>query len=135
MDQALDHKVRQRANEICEYCRMPQAFYRQRFPIDHVIARQHGGTTIEENLALCCPSCNRYKGPNVAGIDAVTGQLVPLFHPRKDRWNEHFHWQGARLIGLTPLGRTTIAVLNINNGKYVSTRESLIAEGVFPPAS
>jgi hypothetical protein len=69
---------------------MPQSAYDLPFQIDHIIARQHGGQTRSNNLALACTRCNLNKGPNIAGIDAKSGALVPLYHPRLDRWSEHF---------------------------------------------
>ena len=39
----LDRTIRERAGGTREYCRFPQAAFRLRFPIDHIIARQHGG--------------------------------------------------------------------------------------------
>jgi 5-methylcytosine-specific restriction endonuclease McrA len=41
--------------------------------IDHIIAEQHGGATIADNLALACLHCHRPKGPNIASIDVETG--------------------------------------------------------------
>ena len=42
---------------MCEYCRMPESNYLTvPFPIDHIIARQHGGSTTLDNLALSCLS-------------------------------------------------------------------------------
>jgi hypothetical protein len=35
---------------------------------------------VSENLALACCYCNRYKGPNLAGIDPQYGNIVSLFH-------------------------------------------------------
>lgn len=52
------------------------------FSVDHIVARQHGGPTVLENLALACLHCNRHKGPNIAGTDPSTGEIVRLFHPR-----------------------------------------------------
>jgi hypothetical protein len=112
---------------------MPQAAYRFRFPIDHIIARQHGGSTLSRNLALACLRCNAHKAPNLAGLDPDTGDLVRLFHPRKDRWSDHFRWKKAKLIGLTPIGRTTISVLSINHPDPVAVRTALLREGLFPP--
>ena len=89
--------------------------------------------TSEENPALCCPKCNRYKGPNLAGFDPETRQVVSLFHPRKQRWMDHFHWKGPVLVAITPTGRVTIAVLNINDPARIAMRQTLIEEGVFPP--
>lgn len=85
------------------------------------------------NLALSCFYCNSFKGPNIAGLDPLTGILSPLFHPRQQEWTEHFRWEGAQLIGLTATGRTTIEVLGINGADFVLLRMSLIREGVFPP--
>jgi hypothetical protein len=111
---------------------MPQSCYSTRFVLDHIIARQHGGTAETGNLALCCLFCNRFKGPNIASIDPVTRRMSRLFHPRRDVWSEHFEWEGAILIGKTVVGRATIQVLAINDPNYVDVRNSLIREGLFP---
>lgn len=133
MDADLTSEVRRRAGEACEYCRMPQAAHVRTFAVDHVIARQHGGATTPDNLALACLRCNSHKGPNLAGIDPDSGRMTRLFRPRRDEWDEHFRWNGPYLVGLTDVGRTTIAVLTINHPHYVALRESLMAEGLFPP--
>ena len=112
---------------------MPQLAYRFRFPIDHIIACQHGGDTAAANLCLACPRCNLNKGPNIAGLDPFTGKLVRLFHPRRHKWLAHFSWDGPLLRGKTAIGRTTVRVLAINETNAVEIRESLLAEGVFPP--
>ena len=129
----LDRKVRRRAKGLCEYGRLPQAADPWTFQVDHIIAEQHRGKTRLNNLALACPRCNRCKGPNLSGLDAQTRRLTPLFHPRRDRWSDHFRWRGPRLIGLTAIGRVTIQVLNMNHPDDLKLRRSLIAEGVFPP--
>ena len=133
MTTALERQVRRRARGRCEYCRLPRAASRITFPIDHIIAQQHGGATRADNLALSCAHCNAHKGPNIAGIDPVDGALVPLFHPRRDRWADHFQWRGTELVGRTPVGRVTIHVLAMNDPPIVALREALIAEGIFPP--
>lgn len=132
MKKALDRRARERAKNACEYCRMPQSAYRFRFPIDHIIARQHGGPTTPSNLALACLRCNGHKGPNLTGIDPTSGQLARLFHPRRDRWSRHFRWRGAVLVGRTAIGRATVVVLNINHPDAVAVRKSLMEEGAFP---
>jgi hypothetical protein len=100
-----------------------------RHVLDHIIARQHGGETEFHNLALICMRCNQHKGPNVAGIDPQSGSIVSLFHPRRDSWNEHFRYEGAVLVGLTPAGRATITVLAINMPLRVAARQALIEAG------
>jgi hypothetical protein len=134
MDKALDLAVRARARGLCEYCHAPQAYYAERFEIDHIISRQHQGITAPENLALCCLECNRRKGPNISSIDSQTGKRSDLFDPRRDIWKEHFAWRGPTLVGLTAVGRATVALLEINRSPRVTVRQTLIEEGVFPPA-
>jgi HNH endonuclease len=131
-DQGLIQQVWQRARACCEYCRMPQELDPLPFQIDHIIARKHGGPTRAENLALACFPCNNHKGPNIAGIDPDTGSVTPLFHPRRDDWQEHFVWHGPELIGRTPIGRATVAVLAINLPRRLALRRAFIEEGVFP---
>ncbi len=129
----LERRVRRRAKDRCEYCRVPQSASRLRHQIDHIVARHHDGETTSDNLALCCVPCNLYKGTNIAGIDPTTGKLTRLFHPRRDRWQEHFAWLGPVLQGSTAVGRTTIRVLVLNSPDRVAAREALIEEGIFPP--
>jgi hypothetical protein len=133
MNPALEQLVWQRAHSRCEYCQLPQAFSPLPRAIDHIVARQHHGPTVAENLALACFFCNSYKGPNIAGLNPQTGRTVRLFHPRKDRWNRHFDWNGPYLVGRTHTGRVTIALLEINRPEAVDLREYLIREGSFPP--
>lgn len=131
MNRDVVREVRQRSQERCEYCHLPVAVYPLPFHVDHVIARQHGGLTILENLALAYLHCNKHKGPNIAGTDPNTSELTRLFHPRTDSWNEHFEWRGATLAGRTTIGRTTIHALAINDPDFVSVREALIREQTF----
>jgi hypothetical protein len=131
MERSLEDLVWARADDRCEYCWMPQAFDPLKFQIDHIIANQHLGQTIESNLALACYACNHHKGPNIAGFDLVTQQTVPLFNPRRDVWFEHFAWQGPKLTGLTAIGRVSVHVMAINRYHRVSLRSKLIQEGVF----
>lgn len=133
MTDDLRRRVRRRARNRCEYCQLPQAAIRPRHQVDHIIASQHEGGDAPSNLALACIHCNLHKGPNIAGRDPQTGELTRLFHPRRDRWKLHFAWNEAWLIGLTPVGRTTVNVLAMNDPLLVGAREALIALGRFPP--
>ena len=129
----LARRVRRRARYRCEYCQLPQSAVPIRHQVDHIVAEQHEGGDEPSNLALACAHCNRHKGPNLSGLAPVTRELTRLYNPRQDRWREHFAWQGTVLIGLTAVGRTTIQVLAINDRDMVEARETLIAEGRFPP--
>jgi 5-methylcytosine-specific restriction endonuclease McrA len=129
MDELLAEQVRRRASYICEYCRMPQVYYPTiPFPIDHIIARQHGGPTRLGNLALSCLHCNSHKGPNIAGIDPKSKKLTKLFNPRRHKWARHFRWHGPYLAGRTAIGRVTIAVLAMNDPEAVQVRQALLEE-------
>jgi hypothetical protein len=132
MDRRLRELVVARAERCCEYCRLPQNCDPIPFEIDHIIPQKHGGPTESENLALACFACNNHKGPNLAGLDSETNEIVPLFHPRRDDWRAHFGWDGGRLLGLTPCGRVTIAVLAINLVHRMAHRQALSEEGVWP---
>jgi hypothetical protein len=133
MEAALERLVWERAANCCEYCRLPQLLSELTFHIDHIIAQRHGGATRADNLALACVHCNLHKGTDLSGIDPLTGKLTRLFHPRIDDWSKHFAWSGARLQGLTDLGRATIVVLAVNHPDAVASRESFLAERLFPP--
>jgi hypothetical protein len=123
MDAATRELVRHRAGNRCEYCGAIEGLpARIRFHVEHIVARQHGGDDSPENLALACHLCNAHKGPNLSGIDPATGRTVPLFHPRRERWAEHFIRIGGKIVGQTATGRATVAVLDMNHPARVEGR-------------
>ena len=137
---ALRRQVRDRANGCCEYCLIPEAVSFALHPIDHVIAEKHGGPTTAENLALCCTICNLHKGSDLASVDPLTGEIVLLFNPRRERWTDHFRLAEGRIEPLTPMGRVTVRLLQLNcaatyggashfcrGGSHSATAASLIA--------
>ena len=134
MDEATAERVRERAGFCCEYCRMPTAHVLVPFEVEHVIARQHGGTDAIGNLAFACLHCNRHKGPNLSGIDRTTSRTRPirLFHPRLHRWDYHFAFDGPLVVGRTAIGRVTVEVLQMNDPLMVAVREELIEDGLPP---
>ena len=129
MDAALREFVRKRAGDRCEYCLLPQEVSELHFHIEHIIPRQHGGTDDRENLALACPDCNLVKGPNLTGIEPATGKVVRLFDPRRDRWDDHFAYDGPRIDGRTLIGRATVSLLRINNPERLRVRTLLLELG------
>jgi 5-methylcytosine-specific restriction endonuclease McrA len=129
MDNATSQLVRQRAGHRCEYCRLPQQHSALRFHGEHIVAKQHGGTDASENLCLACPECNFQKGTNLSGIDPDTGKVTRLFHPRHDQWLDHFSLDRARVVGKTPVGRTTVWLLEMNSGDRLRWRQLLLRWG------
>ncbi len=125
MNEAIREFVRNRAAHRCEYCRIPQdALLWAKFHIEHIRARQHGGTDDPENLALACRRCNLCKGPNLSSIDPETEVLARLFNPRTDSWSEHFALVGHRIIGLTNIGRHSEATRYERPGPHPTSRRS-----------
>ena len=129
---SLRRQVVERAKERCEYCRMPDhlSFYSPE--IDHIIARKHGGQTTLDNLARVCWRCNHHKGADLTSFDPLTGELTRLFHPRNDNWEDNFSLEGAQLVSDTPIGRTTIFLLRLNDPPRISERSLVISQGRYP---
>ncbi|MEK7833254.1 MAG: HNH endonuclease [Acidobacteriota bacterium] len=102
----------------------------------HILPETRGGETTADNLALACQGCNNKKYNKTQAIDPVSGEAAPLFHPRKDDRSEHFAWSPncLELIGLTPIGRATIAALDLNRPGVINLRRSLFRDGLHPPA-
>lgn len=126
-------QIRQRANDCCEYCQMPQSCTQLPHEVDHIRAQKHKGPSTLENLCWACSLCNSHKGSDASAYVPGTDELVRLFNPRIDTWNDHFEWVGPRLTGKTSIGLATAELLQINTYSRVSHRGMLIAVGLFPP--
>ncbi len=120
---ALRNLVYECADGCCEYCLIFETVTFAAHQIDHIIAEKHGGQTVEENLALSCALCNKYKGSDLTSIDPETGEIVRLFNPRTDVWSEHFEVENGVFTGLTPNARATIRLLQINNQARIEERK------------
>jgi HNH endonuclease len=129
MDAATRELVRRRADERCEYCRLRQEDSELAHHVEHIVAKQHGGSDDPNNLALACHRCNLHKGPNLTGIDAQTGQVAPLFHPRNDHWPDHFVFNGPRIEGISVTGRVTVQVLAMNDARRIEVRQEILKYG------
>lgn len=88
-----------------------------------------------ENLAYSCQGCNNHKYIKTDGLDPVSGEVTPLFHPRRQRWRDHFIWSHGftRIVGLTPTGRATVESLRLNRESLVNLRRVLYEHGQHPP--
>jgi HNH endonuclease len=132
----VERRVREAARNRCGYCLSPQRLVMARLEIEHIIPKAKGGTSDESNLWLCCPICNRHKGDRTEFPDWQTGETVPLFNPRTQIWAEHFSWteDGLRIVGMTPIGRATVAALHLDNDPDALTvRSYWILAGWHPP--
>lgn len=132
---ALKRLVRERFSDRCAYCRTAEHLTATHFEIEHIEPLAAGGETVFENLCLACPMCNRFKSDSSVAVDPMTGSNVPLFHPQSQIWSEHFAWNddGTELIGLSPVGRATIAALRVNRPAMVRVRRMWVAMLEHPP--
>ncbi|GAB4227179.1 MAG: HNH endonuclease signature motif containing protein [Elainellaceae cyanobacterium] len=128
---ALRRSVYDRAKGCCEYCFTPELASFASHEVDHIIAEKHGGLTQEDNLALSCSLCNKHKGSDLASIDPQTGEITPLYHPRRDRWSDHFCLTEAEFTPLSSVGRVTVRLLQLNRSDRVEERRLLIEANVL----
>jgi len=129
---ALRKQVADRAKLRCEYCRLHEDHTYFTHEIDHIYAEKHGGDTVEANLCLACMDCNRHKGSDLCSLDPRTGSIVALFHPRRDKWDEHFTMATTGMIEpITATARVTERVLRFNRVDLVADRARLIALGSY----
>jgi hypothetical protein len=133
MSPRIREHVRERAGGRCEYCR----FHEEDLPLwpfhlDHIVAEQHLGTDDPANLAWACQRCNLCKGTNLTAIDPDSARIVRLFSPRTDRWEEHFAFEANCILGLTPTGRATAWLLQMNCTERMELRTELMASGRWP---
>jgi hypothetical protein len=130
---SLRRRVIQRAGNRCEYCGLSSKGQAATFHIDHVRPVAAGGRTVLPNLALACVHCSLRKAARQTGRDPRSGRSAPLFHPRKNRWNHHFRWEGCHLQGITATGRATIAALALNSLDHRIIRSFETRLGRHPP--
>ncbi|HOY20082.1 MAG TPA: HNH endonuclease [Haliscomenobacter sp.] len=137
INKALLTLVFERAGNLCEYCKSMVEYSNQPFAIEHIIPLIKGGKTQEENLALSCDGCNGHKYDKTTGIDPYDEIEVPLFHPRKNSWKDHFEWSAeyTHVIGKTSEGRATIETLKLNRSGLVNSRNVFVLVGLHPPSN
>jgi hypothetical protein len=129
----ISRDVEVRAQQRCEYCRMHQALQGATFHVEHILPSSQGGPSDLANLAWACPSCNLHKSDRTLVPDPDSTLMVPLFHPRNDRWIDHFQWDGRRVLGRTPVGRATVFALDLNSPRRLLIRQAEELFGLFPP--
>lgn len=93
----------------CEYCK--RNLIDVQYEIDHIVPKALGGSDSMGNYAIACPRCNRNKGHRTHFIDHHTHELAKLFHPRRMKWSDHLSVQNNEIVGITPEGRATCALL------------------------
>lgn len=135
LSNTLREAVILRAGQCCEYCKSQDKYSPTTFTIDHIIPVSLGGTSDSDNLAYACFLCNRLKSNKISAFDDLSEKWIPLFHPRKDNWNEHFAWNEdtTLIIGITVIGRSSVKELRLNREKLIEYRKCIIPFGTHPP--
>jgi hypothetical protein len=126
--------VSERAAHRCEYCHAPEVIFNFPFEVEHIIPLSRQGADEESNLALACRACNLFKSDHQTGEDEESKSSSRLFHPRLDRWEEHFAVkpESGAIRGLTPIGRATVARLQMNASLQQAARQQWMRLGLFP---
>jgi 5-methylcytosine-specific restriction endonuclease McrA len=124
--------IAERAGYRCEYCKVRQADAFIRFEIDHVISQKHGGGSEIENLAFACPHCNSHKGSDLTTYLDSYQDIVPLYNPRIQNWQDHFSTETGVIVALTRIGQASIKLLQLNDPDRVMLRELLYLQGYWP---
>jgi hypothetical protein len=135
ISKALKQQVNDLSGGCCEYCQSQRRFSPSSFEIEHIIPMSRGGLDRLDNFALSCGQCNSHKSNKIIAIDPASGQAVSLFHPRQMDWADHFLWSDDTLeiLGITAIGRATIALLQTNRESVVNLRRILRLQGLHPP--
>jgi hypothetical protein len=124
MAHRLRAEVARRAQDRCEYCLAAEASSPDEFEVDHIQPRKRGGADEIWNLALACRSCNKFKSLATHAMDPEMRMIVPLFHPRRHEWDEHFRMdiEVMEIVGRGPSGRATAVRLRMDRPKAVQAR-------------
>ncbi|WP_017298892.1 HNH endonuclease [Nodosilinea nodulosa] len=132
---ALQRQIRDRFANCCAYCRTAEALTVTTFEFEHIVPLSADGTTDFENLCLACPTCNRHKANRQTAIDPESQAVAPLFHPQQQSWSDHFAWNAdtTEIIGLTAIGRATVAMLKMNRPQMSRVRRMWVKLGEHPP--
>ena len=125
--------VIRRAEERCEYCGLAQAGPEAQFHLDHIEPTSAGGADEPHNLALACVSCSLRKGARRTVRDPLSAAEVRMFNPRQHARQEHFRWEGLRLIGRTEIGRGMVEALQLNRTLIVAIRQEEALRLRHPP--
>jgi len=120
----LRQRVMENGRFRCGYCLTSQHIIGPLLEIDHYVPEAQDGPSTEDNLCVACPMCNSHKADRISATDPETATVQPLYNPKNDRWSEHFTWieDGTVMQGSTPIGRATVAALQVNHPDVVDAR-------------
>lgn len=128
----LKKLVAERAGYRCEYCRVHEKDSFLPFEIDHIVSLKHGGGNEISNLAFACPHCNQHKGTDLVTFLKSYGDIVAIFNPRTQKWEEHFTQSDGQILPKTRVAEATIKLLRFNELERIIHRQLLMEIGAWP---
>jgi hypothetical protein len=60
--------------------------------------------------------------------------MVSIFHPRQQKWKEHFGWNDVEVVGSTAVGRAKIIALSLNRPIMLAIRSEERFFNRHPPS-
>ena len=126
----IKNQVIFRSEFKCEYCLLPEKVSFYNFHIDHIRPLKHGGSSLIDNLAYCCPDCNHFKGTDIGSFENEN-IIVRFFNPRNDNWQDHFEIIDDSIIGKTDVGNVTTRIFKFNEIDRLIFRKELIRLGHY----
>ena len=131
----LRQQIRSQFANCCAYCRTAELLTATTFEFEHIVPLSANGKTVFSNLCLSCPTCNRHKAARQVGLDPQTGEIVSLFHPQQQSWDDHFAWSSdsITILATTSTGRATCMMLNMNRAPLLRVRRLWVKLGEHPP--
>lgn len=131
---AVRRRLAQEAKHACSYCRSPSVAGVP-MAIDHIVPVSVGGSNQSTNLCLACYRCNEFKGARTSAIDPLSGQTGQFYHPKSQRWADHFAWSrdGLLIQAVSLTGRVTVEALHMNSDWLIQARKIWILAGIHPP--
>ena len=129
MNRELARAIRQRADGKCEYCRIPQFAFPLPFQIDHIIAEQHGGQSVANNLVWRVRVATGIKALTLLDLIRSRAKSSVSFIRERISGASISNSNGALIVGKTSIGHVTVQVLSMNDYDLLLLRVQLIEEG------
>lgn len=80
---AVRRRVAQQAASRCGYCHTQERVSGIPLTLEHFVPKAKGGDDDEQNLWFSCRLCNEAKGVLTEAVAPESGEIVPLFNPRR----------------------------------------------------
>lgn len=112
--------LRRLYHHACGYCGITETRVGGVLSRDHFVPLARHGRESLDNLVYACEECNRAKGDYFGDAEETR-----LLHPLHDDLAAHIApGESGRVLPLSPLGATFIAVLDLNRAALIAARQA-----------